>query len=592
MMKRIVPIIFILVLMGASPAHGVFFGTCDGYVKNSTGAVSGATVNVTVVGCTDDGCFANTTSAANGYYTVSNLNLVENDTVSIVAYHPASSGAGRATGTADFLQSVTKNVTMCRAPSTPNLTPEPDVHYPRDASLSWTSGTDPDGRPTHDRYQFDNDSVVENATSPQYESNLDYANHTWGVQTCNPDCCSNWASDAFEVSNNPPPQPSLTDQPDTSNSTVILQWTSGVDPEGDAVHNEYLFQNGSINTSATSPQTEDSLPLGNYTWKVRACDNLTACSAWVSDTFSMVNNPCPAPTLTDEPDGHTASVSLAWASSATDTDGHACHDRFQLHTEAVSDPATSPQNRTGLALGVNYTWQVQSCDVFGACSAWVSDTFFENNTAPGMPSLTDQAHTTSGQVVLTWAPGTDPDNDTTYDQYRLNGGNITNATSPQIEYPSGINYYIWEVRTCDIYGWCSGWANDTFIKYTSVTCAPSEVECPPCTSGAVIYQTQYNRTVIEVACNESWICEAWEPCESCGFQARECVDIRECGTELFKPDTIRECTPEHEEMVPGYQAPGWTTPSLVINIVLLAGFGVACAQMFRFRARLKGRNRR
>jgi len=208
------------------------------------------------------------------------------------------------------------------------------------------------------------------------------------------------------------------------------------------------------------------------------------------------------------------------------------------------------------------------------------------NNPPSAPALTDQAHTTAASVALTWTSGTDPENHTTYDEYRFNyTGIITNATSPQVESLSGIGFLTWEVRTCDIYGACSAWIQDTFIHY----------ECPPCVcppsggggGGRRVSGIKYENVTVE-PCPEEWVCEEWSPCiyipsehqniwdyEKQGIQIRECADIANCGTTCMKPPTWQYCEPpvRPELELPVFFAIPWWI------IILTIGFGgglIAC----------------
>ena len=580
-MKRVWAVfaVVLVVLIIPNSASAIYLGTCEGYIKNGTGDyLSGITVDVTVSSCSD-GCTGSTTTDSNGYYVVANLNLPAGGTVTADA--SGSGYAGSNSGTADQFQAAEVNVSVCKSPEQPNLTPQADIHYPPEANLSWTSGTGYAGA-TYDRYQMDSNSVVENATSPQYESSLSYSSHTWKVQTCNEvdSCCSIWASDTFSVYNNPPSQPSLTPQQDTNQNNVSLSWTSGTDPDGDATYDEYKFHSNSIISNATSPQNESGLDYGSYTWRVRTCDNLSSCSAWSTDSFSIVNHPCPAPVLTNQPNTHDTNVTLYWTSNSTDEDGEACHDRYQFGGGTVLENATSPQQEENLTQGQSYTWKVQSCDIHDACSGWSSDSFTITNDPPSAPNLTDQAHTSESFVTLYWTSGTDPNGDATHDEYDFNG-TVKNATSPQVEQGlTGTSLITWRVRTCDALGACSSWTTDTFIRADCeglVSCPA----CPPCESeggggGAICtpylvtrYITKhYNMTL----CNESWVCEDWGECTSAGYQFRECVDTEQCGTTCRMPLIARECIPpeiEKPEIVVPAAIPDWAWVSIVVNVLLV-----------------------
>ncbi len=442
----------------------IYLGTCEGYVFFQNGSLaSGANVTVSVEDCSGSHCYGSVLTDSGGYYVLANLDLNAGESVNVEAYHSASSSSGTASGVADNFQSAFVNITSCRSPSTPVLILQNNTHQ-TSVNLSWISGVDPDALPVHDRYQLDENIVVDPADSPQYESGLTYSTHTWRVQTCNAGCCSNWAEDDFTVYNNPPSSPNLTDQTDTLSNNVTLSWVGGTDPDGDAFYDEYKFHNEPLKSNLSSPQTETGLAYSSYTWKVRTCDVLGACSTWSTDSFSVVNNPCPAPILVNQPDTHNTSINFEWFSNSTDIDGDSCHDRFQLDSQSVIDPAVSPVNKTALSYAV-HTWRVQSCDDKGACSAWTEDTFSIGNSAPSQPNLTNQTHIDGTSATLEWTSGTDPENDTTYDQFQLDDNNITNSTSPQEVSFSGVEYHTWRVRTCDILGACSAWAEDTFIGY-------------------------------------------------------------------------------------------------------------------------------
>ncbi len=187
-------------------------------------------------------------------------------------------------------------------PCTPILTPQPDTHA-NTVTLNWTSNTtapcpDADGDPTYYNFKIDG-NLVSNATPPQTVSGLGFGSHTWQVQECDPWECSAWASDTFNIGNNPCPVPTLTNQTDTCVNQVTLQWTSAsIDGEGDACHDEFDFH-GITQSPASSPQ---SLILTNqnlYTWKVRSCDNYSACSDWVEDSFIF----CTCPSVIEEVEG-------------------------------------------------------------------------------------------------------------------------------------------------------------------------------------------------------------------------------------------------------------------------------------------------
>ena len=169
-------------------------------------------------------------------------------------------------------------------PPSPVLVDELDTHN-NTVELEWSSGgADPEGDPTYFNLMFDG-ALYTNVTSPMTFSGLSYGSHTWKVQECDPWDCSSWSVDTFSVTNNAPSEPVLEEINHTSESHVVLRWTSGVDPDGDPTYDEYQFESNAIISPATTPQVESVSGIKVYTWRVRTCDTTGACSNWVQDDF-------------------------------------------------------------------------------------------------------------------------------------------------------------------------------------------------------------------------------------------------------------------------------------------------------------------
>ncbi len=292
-------LVLAIALFSAAVSAQVYTGVVDGYVKWEDGTViSGASVSATVgSGCSGSGCTGSTTSQANGYYVINNLNMISGDNVAMIATSGGSTGCIGTTAGGGGVAHV--NITML--PSAPTLTPQADTHL-QSVSLSWTSGTDPGASTTlYDQYQFDSGGYS-TLTSPQSQTGLSYSSHNWNVVTCNgAGCTCSPPTDTFSVTNNPPPVPVLDTLSTTNESSVSLNWTSGgADPDGDDVHYEYQFgELGSYTTTdnnAVSPKNESVFNAKVYNWHVRACDNTTAsnrCSAWAYDDFIDCGGTCP-----------------------------------------------------------------------------------------------------------------------------------------------------------------------------------------------------------------------------------------------------------------------------------------------------------
>ena len=350
----------------------ILLGITHGYVFNSTGGfIVNATVSVVVNGCSGVGCSGTGTTDSGGYYLIANLNLPAGGTVNVSANK--SFARGNSTGIADGFQVAEVNVTMTTVPSAPSLVPVNDSHNQSFFLLNWTSGIDPDSLPTYDQLQFDSEST-QNATAPQNRTNLDFASYTWQVRTCNAFACSDFASDTFLVYNNPPPAPILQDQNNTVSNAVQLNWTSGgADPDGDPTHFNFRIDSQALQINVTPIYNVSNLSFGNHTWKVQECDPYE-CSAFSTDVFEVINNAPSPPTLIDQGDTYDDSVTLTWT-SGIDPDGDSTYDDYDFNGTTYITNATSPQTESLTGVIDYFYWRVRTCDIYDACSEYVSDTF-------------------------------------------------------------------------------------------------------------------------------------------------------------------------------------------------------------------------
>ena len=285
-------VILILVLILLPVVHSLSFGTVRGYVLNTNGdPFVGAEVNITVVGCSLFDCAATDNTDSNGFYIKSNLNIVPGDTINVSAVSGSYSGVNSEIATGNGNIGIAEvNITICAPPTAPNLNTVSDTHDNSLITMSWTTfktGLE------YDEFIFDSDTPVSPATSPQTESNVAYTSHTWKVRTCSVDCCSDYDTDTFEVTNNAPSVPTLTDQAHTQSTSVDLEWINYSDSDGDSTFNQLQLSTfpdfSSLiysTSSAVSPQNIGSLTtLTLYYWRVRTCDDIGECSGWNNDSF-------------------------------------------------------------------------------------------------------------------------------------------------------------------------------------------------------------------------------------------------------------------------------------------------------------------
>ncbi|MBD3361534.1 hypothetical protein GF358_01950 [Candidatus Woesearchaeota archaeon] len=446
-MKKIILFgLALLLLIGIANAD-IYVGVVDGYVLNLTGnTMSGVSVTATIQECSA-GCTGTDTTDSNGYYVINNLNIAENDTINV----NASSGNyyGNNTGTADQFYTATINITVAQVPNSPTLTPINDTHNNSLITFSWINYSDPQGLATYNDWIFDG-TTYHNVSSPQNKTNVDFELYTWYVKTCNAYGCSPLSSDTFNVSNLPPPKPSLTPINDTNQNNITFTWASdGADPDGDDTYFKFNID-GNITSYATSPKTL-TLSNGSHTWKVQECDPYE-CSLWTTDTFSITNN------------------------------------------------------------------------------------------APSTPNLTQMNSTSATSKQFHWTSGTDPEGDTTYDEFQFNNNTIVSpATSGITQALSGTFYYTWKVRTCDVYGACSAWSKDSFVKFT----CPSVASPTTPGGGGGAGRPGGVITPKKINCTENWHCTSWTPCSPKGIQHRACNDWNKCGTNIYRPIESRACTPAH-----------------------------------------------
>lgn len=237
------------------------------------------------------------------------------------------------------------------------------------------------------------------------------------------------------------------------------------------------------------------------------------------------------PTLQDVPDSHNRTIMFFWT-SGQDPNNLPTYDIFSIDG---NQSQISPPIQIELSFGP-HTWSVRTCNQL-CCSDWATDSFLLFNNPPSKPVLYGQNHTNQQYVILRWKSGSDPDNDRTYDEYTFNGSIKSPASPPQIEQNlSDFALYVWGARTCDVYGACSEWAYDDFIKFTCLPCPPCP-PCPPCRApGAPCPPCPR-------PCVENWTCEEWGPCLEPGIQFRECIDVNQCNTTCTMPSLWQNCTP-------------------------------------------------
>ena len=150
--------------------------------------------------------------------------------------------------------------------------------------FNWSSGgADPDGDATFFIFELDGDQTV--GVSAPRTLTVSNGSHTWKVQECDDNDCSQFSTDTFTVTNAPPSLPNLTPMNATTSSELSFSWVSGVDPDGAATYDEFQLNNGTMLSNVSSPLTATISGIQAATWRVRTRDVGGACSAFAENTF-------------------------------------------------------------------------------------------------------------------------------------------------------------------------------------------------------------------------------------------------------------------------------------------------------------------
>ncbi len=371
--------------------------------------------------------------------------------------------------------------------------------HSQSTTLEWSTVTDPESDDVTywTRYSENGGAYTEvdkgNSTSHNLSGLSWNSDYYWSVRACDPADCSAWSADwRFTPTNDEPPVPALTDEPDTHEAPILLEWSAVVDPDGDNVTYDMrvgttdggddVYGAGGKSETQEELTGESNLTLGTYYWSARACDEWE-CSDWAaSDDFTITNDEPPAPALTDEPDGHATERTLEW-SEAVDPDGDdVAYDVRVGTTENGTDVLEASnltdlnQSISGLTMGETYHWNVRACDEW-ECGPWSgTDDFTITNDPPPTPAHSSPANGAtphSRSVTLDWDNVTDPDGESVdyMVRYKENGGDYTTlnksgSTSHDLSFLNWNSDYNWSLQACDPYS-CSDWSSDWMFTPTN-----------------------------------------------------------------------------------------------------------------------------
>lgn len=175
----------------------------------------------------------------------------------------------------------------------------------------------------------------------------------------------------------------------TEPTSIDFSWNAGsrgnIPTEYDAAYKfwEKFSGAGVVQENAISPITK--IVSGLSGWSVTSCNGNPIggqCCVSSSSNPNTNNDPCPAPTnLKGTYNKEEARIVTSWSSVKVDSEGDACHDVWRAKSLAEGDQIDSPSWTSGeiedarpgqeAEARLVTIWEVKSCDVLDACSAWV-----------------------------------------------------------------------------------------------------------------------------------------------------------------------------------------------------------------------------
>jgi hypothetical protein len=168
-----------------------------------------------------------------------------------------------------------------------------------------------------------------------------------------------------------------------------------------------------------------------------------------------------------------------------------------------------------------------------------------------VPTLTDEPHTQTTTPTLEWTNASDPDGDATHNEFQLSTDSAFstiiesdfNAISPKtLSSTTTFTLYYWRVRTCDEFGSCSNYDNDSFFVYACSACAATETIVSGGTRKVEVNVTQ--------KCTPAWNCGDWGFCSTNGVSIRTCFDANNCVDSFPREYQLCAAQPRIEEARP------------------------------------------
>ena len=424
-------------------------------------------------------------------------------------------------------------IPVCAVPDTPTMINHLDYHTSASTTVSWYTTPTQTGNyvrvgTTDGGTDILNDVWVplvysaggQTGSSPSFTM-VPQNTYYYIVTACDGVNCSAWsASKSFTFYNNPPSVPSINAHADyhTSASTTTT-WSASTDSDGgDAITYRYDIgtTSGGVNiwnnvgTSLLYSAAFTMTPTNSYYWKVKACDNYAACSAYSSeDSFVFTNVPPSTPVTNTAGAGttyHTGSSTTFTWSVSSDSDGDNMNYNWRVGTSSGTSNVASGNTGSGAPTTSTswsysptstYYYSTQACDTW-SCSSWAADkTLTFTNSVPSVPSINAHAdYHTSASTTSSWSASSDGNGDTITYYYNVgtsSGGiNVynnaaTTSTSTASYTMTPQNSYYWKVKACDVYG-CSAYSGEDSFVFTN--------SAPVMTGNAITPTTAYSTSTL------------------------------------------------------------------------------------------------
>ena len=305
-------------------------------------------------------------------------------------------------------------------------------------------------------------------TAPATTSGTDYADtsvtvgntYTYQVAACNSSGCSSGVNTNVVTITAPAPSAAPGGLALTSGQTTMaVRWNA---VSGATYYSLQRTPTGAgfpvASITATSYGDSGLSPATTYGYSVRAC-NSAGCSSWsaqVSGTTSASTPPAqPASLIATQ---EAATVRLVWPASANAT----LYKLRRLNgpdVVALPDTAATSALDAGVAVDIDYIYQVQACNSGGCSAGWTASAVIRVPHIPAPPAPVSAVVRQNG-IYVSW-----PNNDTaTSFKLSRNGSQIASAaTSPHAD--TGVvkgTSYVYGVSACNATG-CSAVATSAAV---------------------------------------------------------------------------------------------------------------------------------